>query len=71
MDPLTIIAMIITILTIINNALSFAPDGYPRSIVQVFIWLGYHLNLWVRPKIKSKNMEEKKPLINGLREVII
>lgn len=67
MDPLTLVTTIVTVLTILNNALSFLPEGYPHSIAQVFIYCGYHIYHYIRPS----NNDIKQIVDEGLKEVVI
>lgn len=44
-------------IAIIEQVLSFTPKGYPKSISQCILWVGYKIYRLIKPKSDLKTVE--------------
>ncbi len=65
-DPITIISAVFGAISGIDHCLSFSPDGYPKSLIQAFIWIGHKIHKRFKKKPKKSEPEEEL-----LREVVL
>jgi hypothetical protein len=52
-DPITALSITFAIISGIDHFLSFTPDGYPKSLIQVIIWCGHKIYVILKKKPPS------------------